>query len=250
MSQKLTTAIIADDESALSEFLQRLLNKLWPELKIIALANNGLEAKTFIEQYRPDIAFLDIKMPGLTGIQVASSVQGACHIVFVTAYDEFALQAFEAEAVDYLLKPVQEERLQKAIEKLQLKIQQPPMNLHSILHQLEIPQGTQKNTLKWVRASQGDEIQVISIDDILYFQSGDKYTTVVTENNKLLIRIPLKELESQLDDDVFWRVHRGILVRVSGVEKCIREDGKMLLAMANGDHLAVSRGYWGLFRGD
>ncbi len=251
MIDPITTAVIADDEPALSNYMVRQLRDAWPDLKIVGVAENGLQAQAFIQQYRPDVAFLDIKMPGMSGLEVAASVQGACHIVFVTAFDDYAIDAFEAEALDYIVKPVMLKRLLKTVAKIQkqLQIQETPTNLQGMLKLLQ-QHAANREFLKWVRASVRDEVRVIDVDDVLYFQSADKYTSVVTNKKTYIVRSPLKELESQLDPEKFWRIHRGTLLAVSSIQTCKKDmSGKMSIELQGHDaKLPVSRAFQHLFK--
>jgi DNA-binding LytR/AlgR family response regulator len=218
------TAIIADDEETLRDYLQRRLSEVWPELRIIHLARNGLEAVELIERERPDIAFLDIKMPGLTGIEVASRTLTQCHLVFVTSYDDYAVEAFEREAIDYLVKPVSAERLGKTVERLKARIaskQQPATDLSGMMEALlaQLPSPAPSRYLKWVRVPKGEGVRLIAVDDVLCFKAADKYTLVYSAAGEALINLPIKALAEQLDPDHFWQIHRSTLVRVDAIEQ-------------------------------
>ncbi len=245
------SAVIADDETTLREYLKHQLQLVWPELRIIGEAENGIQALQQIEQFKPDIAFLDIKMPGLSGLDVASRVQGLCHIVFATAYDEFAIKAFEMEAIDYLQKPVTEERLKSTVNRIQQRMNSAPDDLNKVLQLLQ-QKNTSKAYLNWVRASLKDEVHVIAVDDVLYFQSEDKYTTVVTPQRDYIIRTSLKELESELDPDKFWRIHRATLVQVSQIDSSKKDFAGHMTVQIQGKTkaLSVSRSYQHLFRAE
>ena len=249
-------ALLADDEPLLNRHLQSRLALLWPQLEIVALAANGVEAREAIEGLRPDIAFLDIRMPGLSGLDVAQALSPAarrqCRIVFVTAYDEFAVQAFEREAVDYLLKPVGDERLAACIARLQ----RPPANgiqpdeLLVRLQSLLPPAAKPVERLRWLRAAVGDDVRLVAVDEVCYFQASEKYTIVFTRDTELLIRTPIKELAEQLDPEAFWQVHRGTLVNARQIVAA-RHDmlGRVTLKLRDrAETLAVSRGYAHLFR--
>lgn len=248
-------AVIADDEPHLAAHLQARLAALWPELAIVGVAANGIEAREMIEALRPDLALLDIRMPGLSGLDVvqALSVEARrdCRVVFVTAYDEFAVQAFEREAVDYLLKPVGDERLLAAIERLR---RLPAGQSDDLLQRLQalLPQaaGHLPGRLRWVRASVGSEVRLVAVDEICYFQATDKYTAVFTRDSELLIRTSIRELLEQLDPDQFWQVHRGTLVNARQVVAA-RQDafGRVSLKLRDrAEAVAVSRGHAHLFR--
>lgn len=254
-------ALIADDEVHLAEYLQDRLRELWPELEILPLAKNGPEALRALEEAEPDVAFLDIRMPGLTGLEVARRAQGAAHFVFVTAYDQYAVEAFEAEAADYLLKPVTETRLAQCVTKLKRQLAGSPRQageaqaLLARLAQL-LPElsgaGAAAGTahLRWVRAAVGQQVHLVPIDEVVYFQSTDKYTSVFTADNELLIRTPLKELLDQLDPERFWQVHRGTIVNASQVIGTGRDfRGRVVLKLKHRtETLVVSRAYLHLFR--
>ncbi|MEE9322187.1 MAG: LytTR family DNA-binding domain-containing protein [Granulosicoccus sp.] len=243
-------AVLADDEAPLRNHLKALLAECWPELVIAGEAGNGLEALQLIETLHPDIAFLDIKMPSPNGLDVAREVAGQCHLVFVTAYDEFALQAFEAEAVDYLLKPVIRERLMPCIERLQKRIGQPAPDLQKLIDLLKAPLS--EGYTQWIRASCQDEVHVIATADVLYFQSADKYTTVFTAEREYIVRTSLKELESRLDPAQFWRIHRSTLVSVQQIASSKKSTLGMtsVFLRDNETTLPVSRAYQHLFKAE
>ncbi|MES2675762.1 MAG: LytTR family DNA-binding domain-containing protein [Pseudomonadota bacterium] len=249
MIKPTTTAIIADDEQVLRAYLKRLLAIVWPELHIVAEAENGLQALEFVNQYRPDIIFLDIKMPGLNGLEVAAKLQGLCHIVFSTAYDDYAIDAFETEVVDYLIKPVTEERLIKTTKRIQQKLELLPDNIVNMLRLLQT-QSSNQSWLKWVRASVKDEVHLIAVGDIIYFKSDDKYTSVITQEREYIIRTTLKDLEQQLDPEMFWRVHRSCLVHVAKIESSKKDDSGNMILHLHGckDEVSVSRNFQYLFK--
>jgi DNA-binding LytR/AlgR family response regulator len=218
---KPVTAIIAEDEPAQREMLAGLLREQWPGLDIVATCEDGLSAMEALEERRPQVAFLDIRMPGASGIEVARAASGKVHVVFVTAYDEYAVNAFETGAADYLVKPVTPERLAKAVERLRSRL---ASNASTDLTRLLETLDTQwlrrgKGTLKWVTASLGDTVRMFPIDEVLFFQAQDKYVRVVTTSDEAVIRTPLKDLVRQLDGDVFWQIHRSIIVRASAIDR-------------------------------
>lgn len=245
-------AIIADDEPNLADYLKVKLNALWPELTIDGVARNGAEALHLIDEYDPTIAFLDIKMPGLSGLEVASRLDGRTHVVFVTAFDQFAVEAFEREAVDYLLKPVTDARLAMAIERLKSRLtaQPPSADISALLAQLmkNPPQGQER--LRWIRAGSGASTRQIPVEEVLYFDAADKYTRVVTADGESLIRLTIRELTEQLDSQVFTQIHRGTIVNMHFVADSTRdENGQVTLRLKNyKDALPVSRAYAHLFR--
>jgi DNA-binding LytR/AlgR family response regulator len=249
------TAILADDESLLRDELRDQLATVWPELAIVAEATNGLEAAAMIAEHRPDVAFLDIKMPGQTGIEVAQGIESDTRVVFVTAYDQYAVEAFDNEAIDYLLKPIGKERLGKAVNRLKAAIAQstPAPDIANVLNLLTraLPKSAQTPThLKWIRASRGDTTYQIPVDEVLFFQSDDKYTVVQTAGGEHLIRMPLAELLQSLDSEQFWQVHRGTVVNSRFVASSKRDDAGRVSLNIKGfaKPVSVSRAYQGLFR--
>ncbi len=245
------TAIIAEDEKLMRERLRDALARVWPELIIVGLAENGSQAAILIATHKPQIAFLDIRMPGKTGLEVAAELDDSTHIVFVTAYDEFAVNAFENGAADYLLKPVEDDRLIATIVRLKKRLNSVPGDLTGLLETL-LNRDAKSTTpkLKWIRASLGNQTRLINVDDILFFQSDTKYTRIVTQDAEALVRIPLKELIDGLDEELFWQVHRGTIVNASAVDRAVREaPEKLTLHLKNrNEKLAVSRQFFHLFK--
>jgi DNA-binding LytR/AlgR family response regulator len=247
------TALIADDEPHLAEHLRGRLRELWPELAVLPLAANGVEALRAIEEDAPLVAFLDIRMPGLTGLELAGRIEGAAHVVFVTAFDQYAVEAFDRDAVDYILKPVTDERLAKCIERLKRKLAaaEAPPALDQVLARLAtVLPAAAGGRLRWIRALKGDVVQQIAIDDVLCFQASDKYTCVITREGESLIRMPLAELAAQLDAEVFWQIHRSTLVNMNEVAATRRDlGGRVFVKLKDGKtELAVSRAYAHLFK--
>ena len=247
------TALIADDEPALARHLQAQLAKLWPELQIVSVSRHGLEAAEQIAALQPDLAFLDIRMPGLTGLEVAQGIEGLTRVVFVTAYDEFAVQAFEAAALDYLLKPVTTERLTRTIDRLKAALatpSEPRADLAQALHQLQQPATPAAPKLRWVRASQGELTHQIPVEEVLFFQADDKYTCVQTAHKEYLIRTPIADLVAQLDGEVFWQVHRSTVINLAHLEGTRRDEASRLWLRVRGhaSELPVSRAYVHLFK--
>ncbi|MCH8551129.1 MAG: LytTR family DNA-binding domain-containing protein [Natronospirillum sp.] len=220
--------LIADDEPMLRFHLQQMLEDLWPEIDKVLTAANGEEALEMARSIRPQAIFLDIRMPGLSGIEVAERLQQegltrASHVVFLTAYDDYAVQAFEREAVDYVLKPVDDQRLLQSITRLQERLRAPEPVLAD-LSDLKRWVGRERGDwLKWINAQQGEDIHVIAVESVLLFRAEYKYTTVVTPDGEYLIRKSLKQLEEELDPDAFWRVHRSAIVRVPAIERVRRD---------------------------
>ena len=228
-----TTAILVDDEAAVLAHFQRMLTECWPELRILSTAQNGREALAKIGTLVPDIVFLDIKMPGMTGLDVALKLNSNVLLVFVTAFDDFAVQAFEQAAVDYLLKPVIPERLAETVSRLKAKLRRDHQesagatpdreSLNALLGQLGEAANLQNNWLQWLRVGQGDEVELIAADDVVYLRSDHKYTSVFTAHKEHVLRTPLAELEKQLDPEIFWRIHRGTIVAVKEIKTARRD---------------------------
>ena len=252
----MTTALIAEDEPLMRERLLAALKEVWPELDVTCVAKNGIEALEQWNAQRPDIAFLDIRMPGKTGLEVAAEIGDAAHIVFITAYDEYAVQAFQNGAVDYLLKPVELERLGAAVARLKKRLTAKPADLTGLLEHLlnqgNKPAADKVPKLKWLRASLGNQTRLINVDDVLFFQSDTKYTRIVMKDNEALMRSPLKELVEGLDEDVFWQVHRGVIVNAHAIDRAVREAPEKLILHLKGhkELLPVSRQYYHLFKQD
>jgi DNA-binding LytR/AlgR family response regulator len=252
-----TKAILADDEQNLTDYLRVRLNALWPELEIVATALNGADALRLIDDHVPDVVFLDIKMPGLTGLEVAGRIDPKTHIVFVTAFDQYAVDAFDKQAVDYLLKPVNDERLARAIARLKQKIEkrEMPQDVAAILKSIAhvLPQAKSSH-LRWIRASVGDLTRQIAVEDVHYFQAQDKYVSVYTREGgkevESLIRTPLSELLQQLDPDHFWQIHRSTVININHVAGTTRDVmGRIFVRLKEGKaELPVSRAYTHLFK--
>jgi len=228
--------------------LKARLAEAWPELVIVAEAEHGEEAVMLAQEERPDIAFLDIRMPVLTGIEVARAIAGGPHIVFVTAYDEYAVAAFEEGAVDYVLKPPTPDRIAKVVARLKARLGQPPADLRALLDRLA--NRSEASSLRWIRASLGTALKLIAIDDVLYFQSEDKYTKVVTADGDALIRKTIKELYDELDHEQFWQVHRGTIINLRAIAKVERDwrDQPLLTLKNRSEKLTVSRTFAHLFK--
>ena len=243
------TAVIAEDEGVLRDELRAHLAALWPELQIVGEAGNGFQALELLGRLMPDIVFLDIQMPGLTGLEVARQVAHRCHVVFVTAYDAHAVAAFEQGAVDYVLKPYAVERLALATQRLRRRIGSAPPPLDALLRELAAIAPERKH-LRWINASRGNEVMLITVDEILYFQADTKYTRVVTRDQEALIRRPLKELQDELDPACFWPIHRSTIVNanaIAGVTRDLR--GRILVKLkARAEKLAVSEAHEHLFK--
>jgi len=250
-----TTAIIADDEDQLRRYLRSQLADCWPDLIICGEARNGQEALELIEQYRPEIAFLDIRMPGLSGIEVAKKIAGSSWVVFVTAYDQYAVEAFEHEAIDYLLKPVTHERLQRTVKRLREQItssHKPPLEIAKIVERLmtSLPQRHTPGYLQIVRVQKGDGIRLIPVEEVYYFKASDKYTMVITKAGESLIKKPIKELADELNPQQFWRIHRGTIVNIQCVDQVSRSlTGRGVVRLkGRPETLAISKQYIHLFK--
>ncbi len=248
-------AIIADDEEQLRKHLRSQLAEVWPDLTICGEARNGQEALELIGQYQPEIAFLDIRMPGLSGIEVAKKIAGSCWIVFVTAYDQYAVEAFEHEAIDYLLKPVTHERLERTVKRLREQIassHKPLPEVSEIVERLmaRLSQRQAPQYLQFVRVQHGDGIRLIPVEEVYYFKAGDKYTIVMTKEGESLIRKPIKELVDELDPQNFWRIHRGTIVNVHCIAQISRSvTGRGVLRLKDRpESLVISRQYIHLFK--
>ena len=253
-TSKTVRALIVDDEAPMRDQLRARLRDVWPELQIVAEASNGLEAVSMAAEHAPDIVFLDIRMPGQSGIQAARQLYHRCHIVFVTAYDQYAVDAFEQGAMDYLLKPVVAERLQLTCARLRQRLTKAPENMEVQLEQLTriLHQGEPKKPeyLRWIQAQVGNSLRMISTREVLFFQSDEKYTVVQTAQAEMLIRKTLKELADELDPSEFWRIHRSTLVRVDAIVEVSRDErGRQMLKVRNfPTALEVSRNHSHLFQ--
>lgn len=262
------TAILADDEPNLTDYLRGRLALLWPELEIVATADNGPQAAAAIGAHAPDLVFLDIRMPGATGLEVAQQLRALARpprVVFVTAYDEYALQAFEADAVDYLLKPVSDERLARTVDKLRTALAAPPslpdaQALQALLARLADPPAAPAGPryLRWIRASKrsgdGELTEQVAVADVVYVQADDKYTCVHARDGEALrewlIRVPLSELAAQLDPADFAQIHRSVIVNLHAVAGTRRDlTGKLFVRLRHHPReLPVARQYAPLFR--
>ena len=244
------TAIIAEDEAILRAQLEGKLKKLWHELEIIACVEDGAGALEALEERAPDFMFLDIRMPEMTGVEVARHVAGRSHVVFVTAYDEYAIQAFETGAVDYILKPATDERLAVTIERLKSQLASPAPNLDAIVAKLSEQLRGAREPLRWIKAAIGQNLRMIPVAEVLFFQSDEKYTRVVTADAEALIKTPIRELLDGLDPDAFWQIHRSTLVNVGAIAGITRDfRGQAHIKVKGKDEtLVVSRIYSHLFK--
>ncbi len=259
MSTRQPTALIADDEPLLRDALEGMLARLWPELKVVAHARNGREAIDLFATHRPEICFLDVQMPGKTGVEAAQHIGRRAHLVFVTAYDQYAVQAFAQGVLDYLVKPVESERLAETIARLKERLQaaQPALNTEALLQQLAatLDHAKQPTNLRWLRASVGQTVRLIAVDDIDYLRSEEKYTRVAWRDDAgqprdAVVRTPLKELLGQLDPAQFAQVHRSVVVNLRAISHVTRAANETAdIHMKGRDELLpVSRSYLHLFR--
>ncbi len=249
------TAIIADDERLMREQLRARLIEVWPELQVLAEAKNGEEAVAAVRGHHPDLAFLDIRMPGMTGIEAARHIGDACHVVFITAYNEYAVDAFEQGAIDYVLKPAEAGRLAITVARVKQRLGSRPSDLGALLSQLtaklESNGGADKRShLQWIQASVGQQLRLIPTAEILFFTSDEKYTRVQTESFEALIRKPIKELIDELDPEQFWQIHRGTIVNAKAIAGVTRDfrGRQLVLIKGHTEKLEVSRNYTHLFK--
>lgn len=245
----MTDALIAEDEPVLRQELRAQLTTLWPELRIVAEVEDGVDALEALERCRPQVMFLDIHMPGLSGLEVARAASGRCHVVFVTAYDQHAVSAFEQGAVDYVMKPFNAGRLALAVSRLRDRLQGSPASLDGLLKSIEQRLPTRSH-LRWINASQGQNVRLITTDEVCYFKADAKYTLVVTAGGESLIRKSIKELTDALDPDVFWTIHRGVVVNANAVALARRKlNGQFELRLkARPETLTVSEPFAYRFR--
>ncbi len=251
----MTTAVIAEDELLLRTALRELLAKAWPELDIVAECDDGASALEAIDQHRPDVAFLDIRMPGLSGLEVAAATAEASagtQVVFTTAYDQYAVDAFERGAVDYLLKPITTERLAATVQRIKARATPAPdaAALAALLRDLGAGSGQHRPPLTWITASNGRETRLIMVDDVAYFRADNKYTVAMTADGEALLRTPIRELAAMLDPHTFKQIHRSTIVNLRAVASIVRDDtGKGTLRLKQRpETLVVSQPFMTLFR--
>ncbi|MFM7505545.1 MAG: LytR/AlgR family response regulator transcription factor [Rubrivivax sp.] len=276
MNSPAPRAVIADDERLMREQLRARLAEAWPELEIVAEARNGLEAVELVREHRPEVVFLDIRMPGATGVEAARQIAQLPppddaeadedpllpEIVFITAYDQYAVEAFEQGVADYVLKPAERERLALTVQRIRQRLAAradgsldapPGPHLQALLHQLSarLEPGRPPQVLQWIQATVGPSIQMIPVDEVLFFISDEKYTRVQTAQVEALIRKPIKELVEELDPQAFWQIHRSTLVAVKAIAGVTRDfRGRQIVSVrGHGEKLEVSRSYTGLFKG-
>ncbi len=253
----MTTALIADDEPLLREHLATHLKRLWPELQVVAEARNGREAVELFDEHHPQVVFLDVHMPGMNGIEAARSIARRAQIVFVTAYEQYAVQAFEQGAIDYLVKPFEAERLADTVRRLRERLDASapgdPAGLDNVLERLgqELRRHqAQGGWLQWIRASVGNTVRLIPVEQVIYLRSDEKYTLVVWEGGEALIRKTIRELADELNPDVFVQVHRSVIVNLHQVQQVTRGANETAEVQLKGrsELLPVSRSYLHVFR--
>jgi DNA-binding LytR/AlgR family response regulator len=239
------TALLVDDEPQLVAFLRRALGARWPELEVVGEAPDGPTALALFEARRPDVVFLDVQMPGMSGLEVARRLSGRCHLVFVTAHEQYALEAFERAAVDYLLKPVEEERLAATVARLRAHLPAAPADLGGMLDALAQRLRPAPAHLEWLQVQDRQDLVLLGVDQVDLFQSSEKYTLALAGAEEWVIRTPLKELEAQLDPGRFWRVHRNAIVRVAAVARVSRDAaGQLVIHLRrDGRTVPVSRAH-------
>lgn len=248
------TAIIADDERMMRDQLRSRLEQVWPELEILAEAKNGEEAIQLVATHQPDLIFLDIRMPVKTGLEAAKEIGNQAHVVFITAYDQYAIEAFDQGAVDYVLKPADVERLGRTVDRLKarLSVASSPTDMSAMLSQLAKQMGiaAKPSYLQWIQASIGQELRLIPVEEILFFQSDEKYTRVQTASYEALIRKPVRDLCEELDPALFWQIHRSTLVNAKAIAGVVRDMRGRHLVQIKGltEKLEVSRSFVHLFK--
>jgi DNA-binding LytR/AlgR family response regulator len=244
-------AVIADDEPLLRAQLRSRLARTWPELTVVHEMADGRDVERVLGSFQPDLFFLDIHMPGVGGLEAAQAIGSRAHVVFVTAYDDYAIEAFERGAVDYVLKPFNEERLAKTVQRLRERIGSRPAELQSLVESLAARLAPARDEhLRWIKASVGSNVRLIPVEEVLFFQSDEKYTRVVTHEAESLIRKPIRELLDELDPAKFWQVHRATIVNVdhiASVKRGLKDQAEIALR-GHGETLVVSRAFTHLFK--
>jgi DNA-binding LytR/AlgR family response regulator len=245
-------AVVADDEPLLRAQLRSRLARLWPELDVVREMENGREVEAVIEEHSPELFFLDIHMPGVNGLEAARLIGARAHVVFVTAFDQYAVEAFEQGAVDYVLKPFNEERLAITVERLKARLGSQPRALEDLVRSLaaRLAPHADEQHLRWIKASVGANVRLIPVEEVLFFQSDEKYTRVVTQEAESLIRKPIRELLDELDPAKFWQVHRATIVNVdhiAAVRRGLKDQAEITLR-EHAETIVVSRAFVHLFK--
>lgn len=244
------SAMIAEDEPLLMAEIRDALRMLWPQLRIAAEVGDGVEAIEALDRLAPDILFLDIQMPGASGIDVARHASGKAHVVFITAFDDYALQAFEQGALDYILKPITTGRMKLTVERLQQRLRDPPADLRGLTDLLKNALQGEPRHLKWLTVPKGNDLHVVAVADIAYLRADNKYTTIATRASSFLCASSLKEMKDKLDPNMFWQIHRSVIVNVRAIETIYRSfRGALEIKLKERDELLpVSAAYAHLFK--
>ncbi len=239
----MTRILIAEDEPLLAAEIREELLRLWPEAEVVALVHDGHAALQALERERPAVCFLDVQMPGLSGLEVARLAAGRAHIVFITAFDQYAVQAFDEGALGYLVKPLDVVKLARTLARVKERLDQPPADLGRLVERLQATPSVEP--LRWITVQRGRELQLITVDDVVYFRADHKYVAVVTADSEALISLPLKELAARLDGERFWQVHRSTIVNVQAIKSVSRSlSGKLSIALkSRPESLEVSPTY-------
>lgn len=243
-------AVIAEDEPLIRREIRNMLEHLWPELAILAEVGDGVEALSALERLRPDVFFLDIQMPGVGGLEVAQRLNGRAHVVFVTAFDQYAVAAFEQGALDYVLKPISLPRMQLAIDRVRARFSEPPADLHRIAELLKELAPPESKYVKWLTVPHGAELRVVAAAEICYLRADQKYTTLVTPHGSFLLTSSLRQMKEKLDPQAFWQIHRSIVVNVGAIDRIYRTFRGALEVKVKGrdELLPVSAAHAHLFR--
>ncbi len=250
ISTSMPGAVIAEDEPLVRREIRDALAELWPQLNILAEVGDGLEAVAALESFRPNVFFLDIQMPGLNGLEVAQRLNGQAHVVFVTAYDQYAVSAFEQGALDYVLKPISLARMRLAVDRLRSRLSEPPADLHRIAELLREFAPPESKYLKWLTVPHGGELRVVAVAEISYLRADQKYTTCVTPHGAFLLTSSLRQMKEKLDPQVFWQIHRSVVVNVGAIDRIYRGFRGALEVKMKGreELLPVSAAHAHLFR--
>ena len=247
-----TTALVAEDEAPQRQKLCELLREVWPQLDIVAECADGLSALEAVTEKKPDVAFLDIRMPGLTGLEVARAAGSRTHVIFTTAYDQYAVKAFEEGALDYLLKPIKRERLEQCVTRLRERMRSAPAEIDSLIDALQSQLAARPATggIRWITGTVGNVTKMFAVDEVLFFQAQDKYVRVVTVTDEVHIRMPLRDLLATLPSDAFWQIHRSVIVRASAIHRIERvDDGRLQVRLKDrAELLPVSSAFQYRFR--